>query len=241
MTLYVGTSGWAYREWKPGFYPVDLPQDRFLDHYATKLTACEINATFYRLQTEETFARWARSTPEPFRFAAKAHRRLTHARSFDPTGDQRDFLDRFMRSLAPLEARLGGVLFQFPPTRIRDDNSLNRLLDALPREAACAFEFRHDSWSHPKVEKAIAARGGTRCIGDTTGDPPKALPPGPIAYVRMKAETYTSDQRAQWAELLRSEAQQRDVYVFAKHEGAPVDDDHTGIGLAEWMVTTSSS
>ena len=49
MALFVGTSGWAYREWKGGFYPEDLPMSRFLEHYARELGACEVNATFYRL------------------------------------------------------------------------------------------------------------------------------------------------------------------------------------------------
>src|SRR5438093_12780611 len=78
MTLFVGTSGWAYKEWRDGFYPVDLPERRFLEHYSGVLSACEINATFYRLQTKDTFTRWVEMTREGFRFAVKAHRRLTH-------------------------------------------------------------------------------------------------------------------------------------------------------------------
>ena len=56
MSLHIGTSGWAYPEWKPAFYPAGLPQSRFLAHYSAELTSCEINATFYRLQSESTAA-----------------------------------------------------------------------------------------------------------------------------------------------------------------------------------------
>ena len=59
MSLHIGTSGWAYPEWKPGFYPADVPRARFLAHYASVLSGCEINATCYRLQRESTMAGWA--------------------------------------------------------------------------------------------------------------------------------------------------------------------------------------
>jgi uncharacterized protein YecE (DUF72 family) len=74
MALYVGTSGWAYKQWKPGFYPEGLPQARFLEHYSTALNSCEINATFYRRQAESTFEKWARAVGDEFRFTTKAHR-----------------------------------------------------------------------------------------------------------------------------------------------------------------------
>src|SRR4051812_47853037 len=99
MALYVGTSGWAYKEWKPAFYPEKLPQTRFLEHYASELGACEINATFYRMQTAATFAKWAAGVPDGFRFAVKAHQGITHGPQV--AGD-REFLDAFLRSISPL-------------------------------------------------------------------------------------------------------------------------------------------
>src|SRR5207244_8243309 len=141
MTLYVGTSGFAYKEWKPAFYPADLPQRRFLDYYGTVFTACEINATFYRRQEPATLARWADVTPPNFRFAVKAHRMLTHSRSIAPDGPRREFLPSFLESIQPLRAKLGVVLFQFPPHRERDDHALDLLIDALPEDLPVAFEF----------------------------------------------------------------------------------------------------
>src|SRR5688572_5920217 len=102
MTLYIGTSGWAYKEWKPEFYPSETKQREFLGHYASKLSACEINATFYRLQKNETFERWAAEVPDDFRFSIKAHRRLTHSKSIAPTDEQGEFLGAFLKSLEPL-------------------------------------------------------------------------------------------------------------------------------------------
>lgn len=233
MALFVGTSGWAYKEWKPGFYPEDLPQARFLEHYARELTACEINATFYRLQTASTFAKWAAGTPEAFRFAVKAHRRITHGQEIAP---EPDFLDGFLETLAPLGARLGVVLFQFPPYRKRDDAALERLLGALSASRRHAFEFRHASWDEDAVRERIARAGGTVGISETAGEVPERLPPGPIAYVRLRAERYRAAAREGWRTLLEREAMARDVYVFAKHEGVPAGDPFGGVGLAQWLV-----
>jgi uncharacterized protein YecE (DUF72 family) len=236
VSLYVGTSGWAYKEWKPGFYPEGLPQASFLQHYATQLTACEINATFYRLQSESTFTRWAAGTPESFRFAAKAHRRLTHSRQIAPDGEQRGFLDTFLKSLSVFGPRLGVVLFQFPPYRSRDDDAFGRLLEALPAGVRYAFEFRHDSWDVPDVYDRIADFSGTVCMSDSTGSSPVALPPGPFAYVRLRTDRYDDASRSAWKDLLLAEAQDRDVFAFAKHEGIPTDDPYGGIGLAVWLT-----
>ncbi|MEA2447429.1 MAG: hypothetical protein QOK47_1066 [Actinomycetota bacterium] len=233
--LYVGTSGWAYREWKPDFYPEDLPQRSFLEHYSSKLGACEINATFYRLQSQTTFEKWAQAVPERFRFSVKAHRRLTHSRSIRPDDEQAAFLKTFIESLAPLRTHLGAVLFQLPPYRKRSDDDLAALLEAIPADLPLAFEFRDASWQAPEVAAAITARGATLCFSDTSGEAPAGLAGGDLGYVRLRHDRYTEEQRARWLGLLRAESGGRDVFAFAKHEGTPTDDPFGGIGLATWL------
>jgi uncharacterized protein YecE (DUF72 family) len=238
MALFIGTSGWAYKEWKPAFYPEKLAQARFLEHYARELSACEINATFYRLQSGPTFEKWAKETPEAFRFAVKAHRAITHGQTIAP---EQDFLDVFLRSVATLGPRLGVVLFQLPPYRARDDEALERLMKALPSGRRYAFEFRHASWEKPEVAERIAAGGGTVCHAETEGTVPERLPPGPVAYVRLRAERYAPGTREAWRALLEREARSRDVYAFAKHEGVPAGDPFAGVGLAQWLAKPISS
>ena len=240
MSLFVGTSGWAYKEWKPDFYPADLKQAAFLDHYGAQLSACEINATFYRLQKHETFERWRSAVPEQFRFAIKAHRRLTHSKTIAPDAEQKEFLTAFLRSLTPLEDRLGALLFQFPPYRKRDDEALTALMDELPVER-CAFEFRDPSWDVTEVVTLITDRGGTVCVADTKGDPPSVLPGGNLAYVRLRHDEYSGEQRDAWSRLLRTEAAARPVYAFTKHEGVPAGDPFAGIGLAVWLRKATES
>lgn len=236
MSLHVGTSGWDYPEWKPGFYPRALARDRFLAHYSSVLAACEINATHYRLHSEDAVARWADQTPDRFRFAAKAHRRLTHARTLPPAAGGDVFLERFLESLTPLGARLGAVLLQFPPTRERDDGALAGLLGCLPPGLPTAVEFRHESWLVPEVEERVAAAGGTICVSETAGALLPRLPEGPFAYVRLRADRYSPEARDGWRDLLEREAVDRPVYAFTKHEGLEAGDPYGGVGLAEWLL-----
>ena len=117
------------------------------------------------------------------------------------------------QSFMPLYLKdLGAVLFQFPPYRRRNDADLARLLEALPAGTSYAFEFRHDSWSDPEIPEVIAAAGATVCVSDTAGEVPEELPPGPIAYVRLRGDRYTDETRARWLELLKRTAKERDVY-----------------------------
>lgn len=235
MTLFVGTSGWAYKEWKPDFYPADVPQRAFLEHYGTRLSACEINATFRRMQSETTIAKWRDSVPEGFRFSTKAHQGLTHTKQLAPTEEKRSFFDDFLTNVKGLGDKLGVVLWQYPPYRKRADDDLAGLLDALRGGPAFAIEFRDPSWDSDTVRAAIAEAGGTVCISETEGRVPEAMPPGPIAYVRLRTERYTEEARQGWLDLLAKTATERDVYAFTKHEGIEPGDPYGGIGLAVWL------
>ncbi|MFN2526708.1 MAG: DUF72 domain-containing protein [Actinomycetota bacterium] len=239
MTLYIGTSGWAYKEWKPEFYPAGLPQSRFLEHYTHTFNACEINATFYRVQPANVVARWAEVAPERFRFAAKAHRRLTYTKSLAPDEVMRSYIDEFMESLLPLGPRLGVVLLQFPAFRERDDTGLKRLLDALPPEMRCALEFRHESWDAPECRDLVAARGHAFCISDAEGRAPERFPEGKFAYIRLRGEAYPEEARLRLRRSLAEEGRRRDIYVFAKHKGAAAGSEDSGVGLAVWLRDTA--
>ena len=235
MTLFVGTSGWADKEWKPEVYPLDLPQKRYLEHYGQQLSACEINATFYRVQERSTIEKWTRAVPDGFRYSIKAHRRITHSRSMAPDESWRRVFDEFRDSITPFGDKLGALLLQYPPHRERDDDSLRAVIDAFPDAIRLAFEFRNDSWNDDEVRRTIADSGGTVCVSDTIGDPPPALPPGPLAYIRLRTERYTPEQRDAWLDLLLREAETRDVFAFSKHEGIPTADEFGGVGLAQWL------
>ena len=108
----VGCSGWQYKHWRGNFYPDDLPQKRWFDHYATVFDTVEINNSFYRLPDESTFAGWAARAPRGFLFAVKASRFLTHMKKLK---DPEEPVDRFFSRARALRRHLGPVLYQLPP------------------------------------------------------------------------------------------------------------------------------
>ncbi|MEA2517507.1 MAG: hypothetical protein QOG16_1345, partial [Actinomycetota bacterium] len=216
MSLFVGTSGWAYKEWKPDFYPQDLPQKRFLEHYGDQLTACEINATFYRRQSDETFIRWREAVPDDFRFAVKAHRGISYTLDLSMHEGKVELIAGFRDSIANLKKKLGPVMIQFPHKDAQPEAVLE-LVEVMPDKIPYALDFRkQEVWDTPELRKGLAERGATICYSDRTGDVPNELPPGPIAYVRLRVERYTEEQRASWLDLFQKEAIERDVYVFVK-------------------------
>jgi uncharacterized protein YecE (DUF72 family) len=236
VPLFVGTSGWAYPEWRGSFYPARLPQAEFLGHYGQTLSACEVNATFYRIQSETAVARWAEAVPDSFRFTVKAHRRLSYRKQLAPDAGSKAQIDEFLASLAPLGEKLGCLLIQVPEFLERDDAGLEGLLDLLPSEMLFACELQHPSWEVPEIMARVAERGGTVCLREEAGEAPKALPPGPLAYVRLKGTHYAEGAREALLELLRREAAERDVFAFCRHKDVPAGDPHAGVGLAQWLV-----
>ena len=242
MTLYVGTSGWAYKEWKPDFYPEGIPQTRWLEHYTTVLTACEINATFYRMPTEGAVAKWAAAAPPGFLFTAKAYRGLTYVKSIAPDDGRRALLTDYVAALGPLAPKTGAILLQFPAFRARDDEGLDALLSALPPGPPYALEFRHESWDDDAVRARVAAAGATTVVSETRGEAPASLPPGPLAYVRLRASEYSEKARGAWRDLLAREAESRPVFAFAKHKtGLPAASEYGGIGLARWLAAEGAA
>lgn len=239
MALHVGTSGWAYPEWRGTFYPTGLPQGGFLAFYGEALGACEVNATFYRQQSAQAMERWAAAVPPRFRFAVKAHRRLTYRRRLAPDPAIETAAREFTASLAPLGAKLGCVLLQVPEFIERDEAALAGLVELLPADLPFACELHHPSWRVEEVAQALADRGGTICLREEEGEVPGALPPGRVGYVRLKAERYDDQARDGLLDLFEREAAERDVYVFARHKGVPSDDPHTGIGLASWLAKSA--
>jgi uncharacterized protein YecE (DUF72 family) len=239
VSLYAGTSGWAYGEWRGSFYPAGLSQARFLDHYGERLTACEVNATFYRVQSEAAVARWANSVPDRFRFAVKAHRRVSYRKQLLPDQDTESHIREFLGSLRPFGKKLGCLLIQVPAFLERDDAGLARVLDLLPPGLPYACELQHPSWNVVEVASTLAERGGTVCVRETEGVLPATLPPGPLAYVRLKATHYTDEERDALLATLSREARERDVFAFARHKDVAADDPHTGLGLAQWLVAKS--
>jgi uncharacterized protein YecE (DUF72 family) len=215
-TLYLGTSGFAYKEWKGSFYPEGLKDREMLPYYAGRLCTVEINYTFRRNPAPATLTGWREATPDGFRFALKAHQRITHwLRLADADEAVSGFLDR-ARTLGP---RLGPILFQCPPSFHLDRARLESFLAYLPPIFRYAFEFRHPSWA--EARDVLASQGAAWCMAETdehpAGDDP--VPARPFAYLRLRKERYEDDDLRAWAARIEPVlAGGSDVYCYFKHE-----------------------
>ena len=230
--MYAGTSGFAYPSWKPDFYPQKLAAKDFLKHYATRLNAVEINYTFRQLPKSTTLENWVAATPEGFKFACKAHQRITHFVRLQES----EFTELFFRAIDPLRSarRLGPVLFQLPPNFKADVALLAAFLEKLPSDIRYAFEFRNKTWLTDEVNGVLEKHGVALCLAESDKfEVPEAVTAN-FVYVRLRKEDYSAEERTEIAERVkRLQSDGRDVYVFFKHEDTPA-----GAVYAEELLRT---
>ena len=220
MQLKVGTSGYAYKEWKGTFYPDDLKAAGFLAYYASKFKAVEINNTFYRMPTEKLLTQWAEQVPDDFTFILKAPQRLTHFKRLKECGED---LQYFCRTAGVLGARLGPTLFQLPPNFKKDLARLQDFLALLPTGWKGAWEFRHESWFDDDVFATLKAHDAALVIAETEPEEsPLRVPYVQTAdwgYLRLRRVVYTDDDLKDWVMKLRT-TPWSEACVFFKHEDA---------------------
>ncbi|HEY6354877.1 MAG TPA: DUF72 domain-containing protein [Burkholderiaceae bacterium] len=215
--LWVGASGYSYKEWKGPFYPDDLAADDMLAWYAQHLSTVEINNTFYRNPKREVLAKWAETTPATFRFAIKATRRITHdgRLKVDAVAEPLRYL---YGSLQALGAKLGAVLFQLPPNLKKDVPRLTAFLALLPPNHRAAFEFRNETWFDDEVYAALKAAGASLCFSEREDNaPPPLVETATWGYLRLRLENYSDDDLAGWAARLAATGWQ-EVFAYFMHE-----------------------
>ena len=217
-SFYLGTSGFAYDEWRKGvFYPEDLKKDDMLDYYSTQLSSVEINYTFRRFPSEQTVQKWRAKAAEGFVFTLKASQRITHWKKLKDAGDDvRDFVDRGKL----LGDRFGCVLFQCPPSLRYDGGLLEDFIAVLPSGGpSYAMEFRHDSWSAAR-DRLLAAGVGW-CVAETDDKDPKPedLSWEPVGYLRLRKTEYSDEELAEWAARIQPALDEgATIFCYFKHE-----------------------
>src|SRR5919109_1972041 len=163
--LLAGASGYSFKEWKGSFYPETMKPEEMLAFYSQRLPTVEINNTFYQMPKVAVLENWARTTPESFKFAIKASRRITHMARLkaDSAADSVSFL---YRNLAALGAKRGPVLYQLPPFLKKDQPRLAVFLAILPAGHRAAFEFRNDTWFDDETYGALKRAGAALCLSE---------------------------------------------------------------------------
>ncbi|MDX6439533.1 MAG: hypothetical protein QOF45_2116 [Gaiellaceae bacterium] len=191
-SAFVGTSGWSYPSWRPGFYPAGLASEDFLAFYAQRFPSVELNTTGYRLPSEELFRRWAAAVPDGFRFSVKAP-------------------PRALRSFGTFEERVRLLGDRLGPVRVvvespRDDGLLALLLGST--DLRLALDLRDDSWAEVDVAPAVR-------VDDREAD-------APFRYLRFREPPYSDEQLIEIAATVEPLLDGAiEVFAYFQHEDAP--------------------
>ncbi len=186
--IRVGVGGWTFEPWRDNFYPKGWSHARELEYASRKLTAIEVNGTYYSAQKPATFAKWRDETPDDFVFSLKASRFATNRRVLAEAGES---IERFMnQGIAELAHKLGPIVWQFAPTKRFEPADFEAFLALLPRRLGAlalrhVVDVRHDSFKTPQY-LALARRHGVATVFTDSDDYPSfADLTGDFVYARL--------------------------------------------------------
>lgn len=228
--IRVGIGGWVFGAWRGSFYPSGLPQARELEHAARRVTAIEINGTYYRSQSAKSFAAWAKAVPDDFVFTVKASRFCTNRRVLGEAGES---IERFLgQGLSELGGKLGPILWQFMPTKQFDPDDFAAFLAMLPARQdgislRHALDVRHESFRDPAFIAMARKAGAAIVLTDSDTHPTIADPTAGFSYARLlraREELPTGYGEAQldhWADVAKHWARGGRPEGFDYIEGDP--------------------
>ncbi|HEY9732001.1 MAG TPA: DUF72 domain-containing protein [Drouetiella sp.] len=197
---WIGTSGWEYKHWSKRFYPTDIAPKEHLPFYARHFCTTEINNSFYKLPSVETYEKWASEVNPDFLFSVKASRYLTHMKKLK---DADDPWHRIAGTSSALKDKLGPILLQFPANWKKNTERLSEFLNIAFADKATpmlAFEFRDESWFEKDIIKLLEEFNCALCIVDSPDFVRKEIITASFTYIRyhgrqtLYASKYTSRQ-----------------------------------------------
>lgn len=204
----VGCAGWSVPKEHAAHFPAE---GSHLERYAQRLSAVEINSSFYRPHRPATYARWADAVPDGFQFSVKVPRQITHERRL---ADCTEPLERFLAECGALEAKLGPLLVQLPPSLAFHADIAPAFFAALRARFAggVVCEPRHPTWFGPDAERLLVEAHVARVAADPAPVPPAARPggwPGLVYYrwhgsPRIYYSDYPDDALDRLADSLRA-------------------------------------
>lgn len=219
--LRIGCSGWQYKHWKASFYPLEIPQSRWLEYYATQFDTVEINNTFYRLPDAAAFDAWKARVPPGFLYAVKGSRFLTHMKKLkDPV----EPLNRLFSRVRHLGRTLGPVLYQLPPRWSVDLPRLETFVRTLPGTRRHAIEFRDPSWYCDEVFDLLSRHGVALCLHDMAGSATGQISVGPFVYLRFHGPIryggrYDDQTLNSWARWLTAQRETgRPIFTYFNND-----------------------
>jgi uncharacterized protein YecE (DUF72 family) len=222
--VLIGTSGFTYKSWNAAFYPKEIPQRLQLEYYASQFPTVEINATFYRLPTENMVRGWAKRVPADFSYALKGSRFITHMKKL---ANLDGGLDNYFVRVHPMKRRVGIILWQLPPMLQKDIPRLDAFLKQLRTyRYRHAVEFRHRSWYEDDEALELLRKHKTAhaCLS-TLNMPMNLTVTSDQVYIRFHgleggfAHDYTRAELEPWAKFCREQAAAgRAVYAYFNND-----------------------
>jgi len=204
--------GWTYEPWRGTFYPGGLVQKRELEFASRQVSAIEINGTYYRTQAPESFMKWRDETPGDFMFSMKALRYATNRRVLAEAATS---VERFVASgISELGAKLGPIVWQFPPTQRFEPEDFEQFLKLLPQSAGGlrlrhALDVRHESFMSTGFLDLARRYGAAAVLADSDEHPSFADVTADFVYARLmrsKASVrtgYAPKDLVAWADRAR--------------------------------------
>lgn len=192
--IRVGIGGWNYEPWRETFFPETVGKKEELDYASRKVTAIEINSTFYRLQKPEVFAKWREATPDGFIFSVKAPRFIAQRKVLADAGPH---MQRFLDSgVTELGGKLGPILWQLDPKHAFAADDLRAFLELLPSNVGAltlrhALEVRHASFASAEFLRIARANNVTVVLEDDATYPGFADATGDFIYARLRRSVAT--------------------------------------------------
>ena len=210
-SIRIGCSGWVYKHWRGLFYPEGMPQTRWFGRYAEEFDTVEINNSFYRLPSGDTFQKWHDQAPPGFCYAVKANRYLTQAKKLLACEEP---LERMMTAVRRLGDRLGPMLYQLPPKMNINLERLESFLKIVPGDVHSVFEFRNASWYEAETYALLNRYGAGFVVHDMPGSATDRIAIGPVVYVRFHGAIgkywgrYPDDDLLSWTDWLTAQSRE---------------------------------
>lgn len=219
--VHVGCSGWFYWHWRGGFYPSDLPTNRWFEHYSQHFKNVELNAPFYSWPTTAAVQAWVRqSGRRKFIYTIKASELITHVKRFIGT---KTLVKDFGHIADILGPRMGCFLFQLPPSFHYSRARLDRILSQLDPARRNVVEFRHHSWWKESVFAAFRSSGAIFCSCSGPHLPEDLVKTADDIYIRFHGtkqwyrHDYSPAELAEWAAKIRESGSTR-VWAYFNND-----------------------
>ena len=221
--IYIGTSGWVYKDWQKHFYPANIPARAHFQYYATQFPTVEINATFYRLPTLKMVKGWRDKAPPGFVFAVKGSRFITHILKISGASKG---LRKYFSRIKPMQKRIGPILWQLPPFMKNSPKRLEKFLKILPKNYRHAVEFRHPSWYEGNEAFDILRKYNAAHVNlSSHAMPMNFTVTADFVYIRFHgleggaAHDYTRVELQPWAAFIRKQSRAgKNVYAYFNND-----------------------